>query len=184
MSLRKIIQFSLIIQMKQVLLRVGLLFCALGLANCSFGRKKEWSATSQSRNSAIIVNGSAVPPANLPHPVLRAITAGNRIHGKPYRRGGGHKNFEDRAYDCSGTVSYLLHHAGLLSAPTTSEALRKFGEKGEGKWITVYAKDGHTFISVAGLRMDTGYNGSRTGPRWTAKSRPIKGYVARHPRGL
>jgi hypothetical protein len=170
--------------MKRFSLQLCLLLFAGVLASCSLGRKKEWVSKSEPGNTAIILNGKAVPPANLPHPVLKAITAGNRIHGKPYRMGGGHKSFEDKAYDCSGTVSYLLHHAGLLSAPTTSDAFRKFGEKGEGKWITVYAKDGHTFISVAGLRMDTGYNGSRTGPRWSTKSRPTKGYVARHPPGL
>ena len=132
----------------------------------------------------MLINGKAVPPANIPHEALRAVAAGNELNGKPYRMGGGHRSFNDQAYDCSGTVSYLLHHAGCLDEPTTSSALRKFGEKGEGKWITVYAKSGHTFIVVAGLRMDTGYNGAREGPRWTTKPRPAKGYVARHPAGL
>jgi hypothetical protein len=134
--------------------------------------------------TAIIINGKAVPPANLPSPVMRAVAAGNRIAGKPYRMGGGHKNFEDKCYDCSGTVSYLLHHAGHLDEPTTSGALRNFGKSGKGKWITVYAKSGHTFIEVAGLRMDTGYNGEGRGPRWSTRDRPSKGYVARHPEGL
>ena len=157
----------------------------LGMVSCSLGRKKTWTyEPSADGSTAIIVSGKAVPPANIPHAVLRAVSAGNRICGKPYLMGGGHRRFEDKAYDCSGAVSYLLHHAGCLSAPTTSSALRKFGEKGEGRWITVYAKNGHTFISVAGLRMDTGYHGEREGPRWTTHSRPAKGYVARHPEGL
>jgi cell wall-associated NlpC family hydrolase len=27
---------------------------------------------------------------------------------KRYRYGGGHKSFDDRGYDCSGTISYVL----------------------------------------------------------------------------
>lgn len=157
---------------------------ALALASCSSASKKEWSYNPVPGKTAIIIDGKAVPPANIPSPVLRAVAAGNRIAGKPYRMGGGHRSFDDRAYDCSGTVSYLLHHAGQLQEPTTSSALRKFGRKGEGKWITVYAKSGHTFIEVAGLRMDTGYNGSAKGPRWSTRDRPARGYVARHPEGL
>ncbi len=157
---------------------------ALMVASCSSGKKRVWSYDSASGNKALLIDGKAVPPANIPHPVLRAVAAGNELHGKPYRYGGGHKSFHDKGYDCSGTVSYLLHRAGCIDAPTTSGALRSFGKKGEGKWITVYAKNGHTFIVVAGLRMDTGYNGQRQGPKWTTKQRPCTGYVARHPEGL
>ena len=164
--------------------RLVLVVAALVLVSCSSGSKRTWTYEGKSGKTALLINGKAVPPANIPHEALRAVAAGNELHGKPYRMGGGHKSFHDQAYDCSGTVSYLLHHAGCLDEPTTSSALRKFGEKGEGKWITVYAKNGHTFIVVAGLRMDTGYNGSREGPRWTTKPRPAKGYVARHPAGL
>jgi hypothetical protein len=166
--------------------RIVLLFALaiFQIACSSRSSKKNWTHQSVPGKTAIIIDGKAVPPANLPSPVLSAVAAGNRIAGKPYRMGGGHKDFEDRCYDCSGTVSYLLHHAGHLDAPTTSTALRNFGKKGEGKWITVYAKKGHTFIEVAGLRMDTGYNGEGKGPRWSTRDRPTKGYVARHPVGL
>lgn len=163
--------------------RLVLVAWALFLVSCSSG-KRLWVYENNPGKTAILIDGKAVPPANIPHPALSAVAAGNRLAGKPYRMGGGHRSFEDKAYDCSGTVSYLLHHAGCIDAPTTSGALRKFGQKGEGKWITVYAKNGHTFIVVAGLRMDTGYNGSREGPKWTTNSRPAKGYVARHPVGL
>ena len=68
---------------------------------------------------------------------------------------------------------------------TTSDELRHFGEKGEGDWITVYAKDGHAFIVVAGLRLDTSSAGGRDrGPRWTTDSRSLRGFRARHPEGL
>ena len=159
------------------------LICGL-LSSCSFGKRTWTYEGGKPGKTAIIINGKAVPPANIPHPVLKAVAAGNKLAGKPYRWGGGHQHFEDRGYDCSGTVSYVLHHAGCLDSPTTSTALRSFGEKGEGEWITVYAKKGHTFIEVAGLRMDTGYHGENEGPKWTTHSRPAKGYVARHPEGL
>lgn len=169
--------------MRSNLLHFVLVLSGLALASCSSG-KREWNYVNNGSRTAIMIEGMAVPPANIPHAALSAVAAGNRLVGKPYRMGGGHKSFNDSAYDCSGTVSYLLHSAGCIDTPTTSDALRKFGERGEGKWITVYAKNGHTFIVVAGLRMDTGYNGSREGPKWTMKSRPVKGYVARHPEGL
>ncbi len=165
---------------QNALLAIGVLM----LASCSSPTKREWRYERNGSRTAIVIDGQAVPPANIPHAALRAVAGGNRLVGKPYRMGGGHKSFEDTAYDCSGTVSYLLHCAGCLDAPTTSGALRNFGSKGEGKWITVYAKNGHTFIVVAGLRMDTGYNGAREGPKWTTKSRPSSGYIMRHPPGL
>ena len=169
--------------MPPIVSRFFLLSVFVVLTSCSSG-KREWQYVKKGSRTAIVIDGKAVPPANIPHAALRAVAAGNELVGKPYRKGGGHKSFNDSAYDCSGTVSYLLHQAGCLNSPTTSGAFRSFGSKGEGKWITVYAKNGHTFIVVAGLRMDTGYNGSREGPKWTTKSRPIKGYVARHPAGL
>lgn len=154
------------------------------LASCSTSNRRAWSYQYEPGKTAALIDGKAVPPANIPHEALRAVAAGNRLCGKPYRYGGGHRCFEDKGYDCSGTVCYLLHHAGCIDSPTTSTELRRFGEKGEGKWITVYAKKGHAFIVVAGLRMDTGYHGQREGPRWSRDSRPAKGYVLRHPRGL
>lgn len=155
---------------------------ALAIAGCS--SNKRWEYQYRKGKTAVIVNGKAVPPAGLPEGVMKAIAAGNRIVGKPYRRGGGHARFEDSAYDCSGTVSYVLHAIGKLDSPTTSTALRKYGRGGGGRWISVYASKGHCFIEVAGLRLDTGYNGDATGPAWTTQSRPIKGYKVRHPSGF
>ena len=59
-------------------------------------------------------DGLAVAPADAP-PVVRAIIdAGNRIATKPYKYGGGHGRWEDTGYDCSGSMSYAFHGAGLL----------------------------------------------------------------------
>lgn len=161
-----------------------LVLASMMLCQCSSGPSK-WEYDFVPGKTAVIIRGKAVPPANAPPEVLRAISAGNRICTKPYRRGGGHARFEDSAYDCSGTVSYVLHAAGKLEEPTVSGAFRKFGRGGEGKWITVYARKGHVFVTIAGLRLDTGYSDADSdGPRWSSRSRPTKGYTMRHPSGL
>ena len=49
----------------------------------------------------------------------RIIAAGNRIASRPYKYGGGHGQWEDSGYDCSGSVSYALHGAGYLSSALT-----------------------------------------------------------------
>src|ERR1700720_2461478 len=97
----------------------------------------------------------ACAPENAPVAVKRAIWAANQLRSKPYRYGGGHKSFKDCGYDCSGTVSYALGGAGLIKAPLSSSEFRHFGERGRGKWITIYARNGHTFAVIAGLRLDT-----------------------------
>src|SRR6266478_7175576 len=99
--------------------------------------------------------GQAAAPKKAPVPVKRAIWAANQFHSKPYRYGGGHKSFEDRGYDCSGTVSYVLAAAGLIRSPISSTEFRSYGERGPGNWITIYARNGHTFAVIAGLRLDT-----------------------------
>lgn len=166
--------------------RLLLLLPCLLLCQCSSGSAgNRWEYAYKPGKTAIIIGGKAVPPANAPPAVLRAISAGNRICTMPYRRGGGHARFDDTGYDCSGTTSYVLHAAGVLDAPTVSGAFRKYGKSGPGKWISVYARNGHVFMQVAGLRLDTGYNDRTSdGPRWSSRARPTKGYTVRHPSGL
>jgi len=159
------------------------LVAALLISSCS-SKPSRWEYGYTRGKTAIIVGGKAVPPAGLPKDVMQIISAGNQIVGMPYKYGGGHRSFHDSGYDCSGTVSYALHGAGLIKSPGTSSSFRTYGSRGAGKHVTVYAKSGHTFIVVAGLRLDTGYNGENEGPKWSTRSRPIKGYVARHPPGL
>jgi cell wall-associated NlpC family hydrolase len=132
---------------------------------------------------AQLVAGKAYAPAGAPLAVVRAIRAGNRLQTKSYIFGGGHKSFDDWAYDCSGTVSYALHGGGLLTAPLNSVSLMSWGEPGAGSWITVYANRGHAFALIAGLRLDTSGTGGR-GPRWLTVPRSTNGFEARHPAGL
>ena len=89
-------------------------------------------------------------------------------------------------FDCSGSASYVLRATGHLRGVMTSDEFRHYGESGAGRWVSVYARDGHVFLVVAGLRFDTGWTGGQgnTGPRWTTRSRPADGCVIRHPAGL
>ena len=134
--------------------------------------------------TAILTPQGAMIPTSAPEPVKRMVAAGNHLQGRPYIYGGGHRSFECAGYDCSGTASYMLHAAGLIGCTMASDEFRHYGEPGPGKWITIYAKRGHVFTVVAGLRMDTGYNGEREGPRWSTRSRPSSGCIMRHPPGL
>jgi hypothetical protein len=167
------------------LLYIPLVFCGFILTSCSSSSSQKKSYSYDASSSARLSGLKAIPSKSAPDSVRTIIEAGNRIVGKPYRRGGGHGRLEDSAYDCSGTVSYVLCKTGLLDEPTTSDALRDYGKSGEGKHVTIYAKDGHAFIVVDGLRLDTTSNGDdRRGPRWTTKTRSLKGFRARHPEGL
>jgi hypothetical protein len=135
---------------------------------------------------ALLRNGIAYAPANAPDNVKCAIWAANNLRGKPYVWGGGHGSFNDDGYDCSGTISFALHHAGLLGAPLPSSDFLRFGKRGRGRWITIYARPGHTFAVIAGLRLDTTdlRYGTDVGPRWHTDFRSPRGFDARHPEGL
>jgi peptidoglycan hydrolase-like protein with peptidoglycan-binding domain len=115
--------------------------------------------------------------------VAAMIAAGNRIATTPYIYGGGHGSFESSGYDCSGSVSYVLHAAGLLSSPEDSTSLESFGEPGPGSRVTIYANAGHAWMVIDGRRFDTGAQ-STTGSRWGANDISTAGYVVRHPAGL
>jgi peptidoglycan hydrolase-like protein with peptidoglycan-binding domain len=119
------------------------------------------------------------------HVVLlrRAVAAGNRIQFKPYIYGGGHGSFRAAGYDCSGSVSYVLHGMGRLSRPMDSGELMSYGKPGRGRFVTIYANPGHAFMVINGRRYDTSLR-SASGSRWGPGMRSTAGYVARHPAGL
>ncbi len=128
-------------------------------------------------------NGIALPPLEAPEPVRQMIEAGNVIARSPYKWGGGHGKWQDNGYDCSGSVSFVLASAGYLQSPLASGPLMSWGEPGPGKWVSIYAHEGHVWMVVAGIRFDT--SGARqTGSRWQNTLRSTEGFVARHPAGL
>lgn len=131
-------------------------------------------------------NGKVTIPYKAPARIRKAIAAGNKIVGKPYRMGGGHRKHIDSAYDCSGSVAFVLRECGMLKKDTypSSRDFLKWGHPGFGKWLTVYAKRGHVFLMIAGMRFDTTGTSRGVGPRWYTESRPCGGFYVRHIPGL
>ncbi len=128
---------------------------------------------------------TAIAPVGAPLEVQRAVWAANKITKKRYIYGGGHKTFKriDRGYDCSGTISYALGNAGLQDTTLNSSGYMRWGDRGKGDWITVYANRGHAYVMIAGLRLDTSGRGEK-GPRWRKEKRSSRGFRARHPEGF
>lgn len=162
-----------------------LLVPLLGWVSCSsqVRARRPVSYHFEPGRTALLKGGLAYAPRNAPTAVKRAIAAGNRLQGKPYKWGGGHAKTTDSGYDCSGTVSYVLRAAGLLKGSMPSKGYFTYGKKGEGRWITLYVRNGHVFMTIAGLRLDTGGPGNRIGPRWKPETRQGSGHYLRHPAG-
>jgi hypothetical protein len=138
---------------------------------------------------AKIIKGVAYAPSFAPMQVKKAIWAGNEIRTKPYAIGGGHGQWKSAAYDCSGSVSYVLHAAGLLKTSMDSSEFEGWGHGGLGHWITVYTNPAHAFVEIAGIRLDTSREGdphpaSGTGPRWRPVMTATSGFLPRHPSAL
>ncbi len=140
-------------------------------------------APTETERARITSDGMAVAPAGAPEEVKQVIDAGNEIAKKPYKYGGGHGDWNDSGYDCSGSVSYALHGAGLLNNPKDSSQLMSWRFSGRGEWITVYANSGHVYMKVAGLRFDTS-GLDEDGTRWHDTRASREGYAVRHPSGL
>jgi cell wall-associated NlpC family hydrolase len=142
--------------------------------------------TANSQQATLTPGGLAVAPIGAPAEVQEVIAAGNEIARLPYRYGGGHMTYEDTAYDCSGSISYVFAAAHLLDHTVVSGDLENWGKAGPGKWITVFANGGHVFMYVAGLRFDT-VALAETGSRWSdrkADEPDIATFSVRHPAGL
>lgn len=134
-----------------------------------------------------IVNGLAAAPMEAPQAVQEIMWAGNQIIGLPYIYGGGHASWISPGYDCSGTVSFALHGASLLSTPMDSTEFESWGSSGPGMWVTIFANAGHAYMAVAGLRLDTSSAddpSNQQGPRWRPLRPANEGFVVRHPNGL
>lgn len=137
----------------------------------------------QASGYAINTAGAVSAPAGAPAAVQEMIAAGNRIATLPYIWGGGHGSFVSAGYDCSGSVSYVLNAAGLLSAPEVSGDFESYGDPGAGQWVTIYANAGHVWMEIAGWRFDT-VALAEDGSRWSQGGGEFAGFVVRHPTGL
>ena len=155
-----------------------------------------------------------------PIQVQEAIAAGNRIIDTFYsqeRRANMLTQVQD-SYDCSGSVDFLLEGAGLSSPQVDvgggvagdSSLLESYGQAGPGQWMTVWGSQGHAFIEVAGIVLDTAWyapvqptsvpdsypaddpanGGPGSGPRWqpasiiAAQLKDGNTWSQRHPPGL
>ena len=132
---------------------------------------------------AVDTGGMVQAPPGAPAAVAQVIAAGNAIATLPYIYGGGHASFHADGYDCSGSVSYALAAAGLVSSPMVSGGFETWGDPGPGRWITVYANAGHVWMEVAGWRFDT-VALAEGGTRWSRGGGEFAGFVVRHPPGL
>ena len=142
--------------------------------------------SASSSQATLTANRLAIAPINAPAQVQAIISAGNQIAHLPYIWGGGHGRYEDTGYDCSGSISFVFAAAGLLNTTLVSGELASYGDPGPGKWITIFANAGHTFMYVAGLRFDT-VALAETGSRWSnrpADEPDLSTFSVRHPPGL
>ena len=132
---------------------------------------------------AVDTGGMVQAPPGAPAAVAQIIAAGNAIATLPYIYGGGHASFHADGYDCSGSVSYALAAAGLVTSPMVSGQFEDWGDPGPGRWVTIYANAGHVWMEVAGWRFDT-VALAEDGTRWAQGGGEFSGFVVRHPPGL
>jgi peptidoglycan hydrolase-like protein with peptidoglycan-binding domain len=156
---------------------------ALRITVESSSAERERLAQPTTGKAVVGSDGLAIAPPDAPPLVRAIIDAGNRIATKPYKYGGGHGRWEDTGYDCSGSMSYAFHGAGMLDVALDSTGFESWGEPGKGTWVTIFAKSDHAYMIVAGLRFDTSGRADQ-GTRWQATMRSSAGYVVRHPAGL
>ena len=149
------------------------------------------------QTARVLADGLAAAPAQAPAAVKDMIAAGNRLDHASYLYGGGHGpslNTLRPAYDCSSSVSYVLHGGGVFGEyAEDSTELESYGKPGPGRWVSVYANSEHALMYVAGVRFDTSYDGTddgpnreQAGPRWRVFPEVPKwaAWVIRHPPGL
>lgn len=162
---------------------MAILAAACALAAASLAPVAAGAAVPEAR---LLPGGRAVAPPSAPPAVEEMIQAANRIRNRPYRWGGGHRDWNSEGYDCSGSVSYVLHAAGLLDFPLDSTGFMRWGGGGPGSWVRIYANREHVFMVIAGLRWDTSMtdDGDAHGPGWSEEMRSTGGFRVRHPLGL
>jgi cell wall-associated NlpC family hydrolase len=152
-------------------------------------RSDSWASFQRTLGLKSAFDGGARSPDARPaetrvsHAIRLMVAAGSRIARRPYVWGGGHGSFNSTGYDCSGSVSYVLHAAGMLSTPADSGGLTSYGDPGPGRHVTIYANSGHVLMSIDGRRFDT-IALQETGTRWSSQLGSVAGYVVRHPHGM
>jgi Transglycosylase SLT domain len=144
----------------------------------------------------------ALVPVGVPGVVQAMLVAGNELQRVVYGPGGHPDPLGASEEDCSSTVSYVLYRAGvrplaeIIEDNPLAQDYVHWGAPGPGRWVTIYSTDNptpHTFLVIAGLRLDTSHNGTdvgpnsaEDGPRWRILDRipTWAHWSVRHPSGL
>jgi len=136
------------------------------------------TTSSSTVQDATLINGIAVPAPGTPAVIVKMLDAANTIAFDPYIYGGGHGSFTAAGYDCSGSVSYVLHAGNLLATPLDSEQFLQYGLAGKGNWITIYTNGPtHAYMEIAGLWFDTAAQTALNGnDRWSLTRIAEPGY--------
>jgi peptidoglycan hydrolase-like protein with peptidoglycan-binding domain len=147
------------------------------------------TTTSSTVQDATLINGQAVAAPGTPQVIVQMLNAANQIAFDPYVYGGGHGSFNATGYDCSGSVSYVLHAGNLLASPLDSSQFLQYGLAGKGNWVTIYTNGPtHAYMEIAGLWFDTAAQTALNGDdRWSTTRIAEPGYgrfQARHPANL
>jgi peptidoglycan hydrolase-like protein with peptidoglycan-binding domain len=158
----------------------------VGLGTTTTGTTTTGTTTDDTEQDATLIDGIAVPAAGTPETIVKMLDAANQIAFDPYIYGGGHASFTAAGYDCSGSVSYVLHAGGLLATPLDSEQFLQYGLAGQGSWITIYTNGPtHAYMEIAGLWFDTAAQSALNGnDRWSSVRIGEPGYgkfTPRHP---
>ena len=144
----------------------------------------------------------ALVPTDVPATVQAMVVAGNELQDLAYGPGGHPDPLGASQEDCSSTVSYVLYRsavrpiAEIIEDNPLAQDYVHWGSPGAGRWVTIYSTDSptpHTFIVIAGLRLDTSHHGTdvgpnagEDGPRWRILDHipTWAHWSVRHPPGL
>jgi hypothetical protein len=144
----------------------------------------------------------ALIPAGVPATVQAMLVAGDELQELPYGPDGHPNPLGAPDEDCSSTVNYVLYRAGvrpigeIVSQNPLAQSYVDWGAPGPGRWVTIYSTDTptpHVFMVIAGLRLDTSFNGTdvgpnreQGGPRWRILDHipTWAQWSVRHPPGL
>ncbi len=144
----------------------------------------------------------ALIPAAAPAVVRAMLVGGNELQRLPYGPGGHPDPRGALEEDCSSTVNYVLYRSGvrpiaeILADNPLAQDYVHWGQPGPGRWVTIYSTTSptdHTFMTIAGLRLDTSHNGTdvgpnsaEDGPRWRVLDHipTWAHWSVRHPPGL
>jgi len=71
------------------------------------------------------------------------ILAVNSIRNRPYAWGGGHGSFHDYGSIVRARFRSRFTMPACSEQPLTVERFLRYGERGRGRWVTIYSRDGH-----------------------------------------